>query len=295
MNAGKVLTRLIQVFLAINILLFIINGVKITTAYVLSKERVANITSLLESRNIFVDVPLPQLFIPKRKGAIIIPENTTETREQLVKALLSPRLEEISIATERNSEYEKTPSRIYSRNGTTITFSGYDIIYRNTNITAKGPAKLPAAKNMSRSFIDKAGLKNVFKNAYVEDASTDEMTELIYYPRFEGIPIFDSYIAFYISESGILEAVMHMAKMESLKSMNTRYTIYPIDIVLFGIEDHLEFKKPLHITNIILGYHSFQEEGLDILQQEIIPAYKISIEGLKEPLFVNAYTNKAIN
>ncbi|WP_069999242.1 two-component system regulatory protein YycI [Cellulosilyticum sp. I15G10I2] len=294
MNAGKVLTRLIQVFLAINILLLMMNVIRITTSYVLGRDRITNITSILSSRDISIDVPLPRVFIPQRKGAIIIPESTTEAREQIVKSLLSPNLEDILISTENSSNSNKKPNRIYTRNGTSITFAGDNITYRNANIRADQPIKLRAAKSMSWRFIHKAGLKKVFKNAFVEVISQEEETVLIYYPRFENIPIFDSYITFHIAKDGIIEAFMHMANIESLRIINTRYTIYPIDIVLFGIEDNLDLEKPVRITNIVLGYHALNAEGMDILQQEIVPTYKISIDGLNEPLFVNAYTNKEI-
>ena len=294
MNASRVLNRLIQVFLAINILLLAMNGTRIAASYVLSKDRIANITSILESRDIVMDIPLPRVFIPRRRGAIIIPESTAEAREKIVKSILSPNLEDIFISTKTNSQYDKKPSRVYTKNGATVTFSQDDIVYRNINVSEAKPVKLITAKRICKDFINKVGLKKVFKSAYIEDLSTSDETRLIYYPKFEGSPVFDSYIHFRITRDGVAEAVMHMANIEAFKSINTRYTIYPIDIVLFGIEDNLDLQKPVHITNIVLGYHSLGEEGMDILQQEIVPAYKISIEGLNEPLFVNAYTNKEI-
>ncbi len=294
MNASRVLNRLIQVFLALNILLLAMNGTRIAASYVLSKDRITNITSILEERDIVMDIPLPRTFIPRRKGAISIPESTAEGREKIVKSILSPNLEDIFISSQTNSQGDKKPSRVYTKNGATVTFSQDDIVYRNVNVDQAKPIKLSKAKRICKSFINKVELKKVFKNAYIEDLSTPDETRLIYYPRFEGSPVFDSYIYFRITRDGIAEALMHMAKIEAFKSINTRYTIYPIDIVLFGIEDNLDLQKPVHITNIVLGYHSLGEEGMDILQQEIVPAYKISIEGLNEPLFVNAYTNKEI-
>lgn len=299
MNVGKVLNRLIQVFLVFNILLLIANGIKITTSYVLSEERIANITSILKERNIQIDVVLPKKFMPKLKGAVFVEEMSLQLREQIVKALISPKLEEIVVSTDNNT-YGKKSNRVYTKDGITLTFAGENIAYSNTNIAGYEPVDQSVAKKMCKSFMNQLALSNIFDHAYIQDVSTPSETKLIYYPKFENIPVFDSYIEFTVTKNGIARANMHMAYIKGIQSIETKYTIYPIDSVLFSLGDHIDLdkhidlKNTVRITDIVLGYHSVNTEGMDILQHEIIPTYKIIIEGLNKPVFVNAYTNKEV-
>jgi hypothetical protein len=253
-----------------------------------------DILSILEGREIIVDHPLPRFFTPKKQGSIIIPEMTSESRSALVKELLGGGKEEVTISTETSSNNFKSPHRTYTKDNITITFAGDKSIYTDNNLAVGETVNLGSAKRACAKFIKKAGLEATFRNPYIEDRSTKTTTVLVYYPRFEGVPVFDSYIQFYVAKNGIAQAIMHVAKVEALKGANVKRVIYPIDIVLFGIEDYLELEKPVHITDIVLGYRSLKMEGIDILEEEIIPVYKITIGGLNEPLFVNAYTNAQI-
>jgi len=294
MNSNKVLNGLLHVFLGINILLFIINGLKFTSSYILTQNRIKDITSILEQRNIMIDQALPRVFTPKKQGKLIMPESTSEGREALVKNLLSKDMKKVTISTEESSNNSKIPARAYKAENIKITFAGSQSIYSNNNLVGGELVNLRTAKKVCAKFIKQAGLNKSFRNPYIEDISTKEATILIYYPRYEGMPVFDSSIQFYIFKEGIAQAIMKVAKIESLKGIDTKRIIYPIDIILFGIEDYLEVKGAVHITDIVLGYRSLKIEGMDILEEEIIPVYKITIQGLSEPLFVNAYTNTQI-
>ena len=45
------------------------------------------------------------------------------------------------------------------------------------------------------------------------------------------------------------------------------------------------------IDNIVLGYAISDSIEMHVLREEAVPMYKINIQGLDEPIFVNAYTN----
>lgn len=295
MNTKKVLNRLLQMFLAINILLFGINFIKSTTSYFLSQDRLKDITVILQERGITVDVELPRVFTPKLQGSMIIPENTSERREEVVRALLGPRMDEAAISTQNTQLSHQVASRIYTLNNVAITFNREDILYSNDNLSEdKKPENIRAAKQSCKTFISAIGLDETLKNPYIKIVESEEAMVLVYYPRFEGVPVFDSYIAFTVKDRGIARAAVHVAKVEPLKGASEKKNIYPIDMVLFGIEDYLDVQKPVRITDIVLGYCSLGTDGMDILEEEIVPAYKITVDGLDEPLFVNAYTNKEI-
>ncbi len=294
MSGHKVLNRLIQVFIAVNMLLLIINAVKYKSSYVLSKDRVENITAILEQRGIIIDVPLPRVFAPKRKGTVIMPESTSEARERLVKALLCPNMDEVTISSNTNNNVYKKPSRIYTKDNISLVFTDDEVIYLNNTLSSRGKIDSLKAKQLADWFITKAGLDKTFDNAYIEQQSESGQMLLVYYPRFEGIPVFDSQVRFYMAEEGITKAIMHVGEVEALKEAETRRIIYPIDMVLFGIEESLDGLTPIRITDITLGYCALSTEGMDFLEKEIIPVYKITFDGLNEPIFVNAYTNKEI-
>lgn len=293
MNGHKVFIRLIQVFVVVNILLLIINIIKFNASYVLSTERIKNITSILEAKDIMIDVPLPRVFTPKRQGTIIIPESTSEAKEELIKALIAERMDEVKVSSNTSGHYKK-PTRVYTKGNLSLTFADNEIIYLDSAITLGQKGDLRKAEILANRFILKAGLTKTFNHSYVENTNESESIVLIYYPKFKGAPVFDSQIRFYISDQGIAKVIMHVGKVEALKGINAKRIIYPIDLVLFGIEDSLSVQRPVHITAITLGYCSLGTQGMDILEKEIIPVYKIEVDGLNETLLVNAYTNEAI-
>jgi hypothetical protein len=282
------------VFLAINILLFAVNFIKSTTSYFLSSDRLEDIARILEDREITVDVDLPRVFTPKLQASMIIPENTSERREEVVRALLGS-LDQAAISTQNNQSGLQEVSRTYTLNNISITFNRDDILYSNDNLAKdERPDHLRAAKDSCKKFIAAMGLSETLKNPYIKVIEDEEAMTLTYYTKFEGIPVFDSFIAFTVKDTGVAKAAVHVAKVEPLKATSVKKNIYPIDMVLFGIEDYFESQQPIRITDIVLGYCSLDTDGMDILEEEIVPAYKITIDGLEEPLFVNAYTNKEI-
>jgi len=295
MNGRKVLGRLILVFIGINLVLLAMNIMKDVGSYILSGEDIKAITSILEDRDIILDTTLPRVYTPKKKACIVLPESNLETRDNMVKKVLAASMDEITISSSAKSGTDQVTNRVYTKESQSVTFEGKQIIYKDLNVSLeRSPMLLARAKEACRGFIKKAGLEKKFKQAYSESVVLENKIILIYYPKFEGIPVFNSYLEFTIGQDGIAQVIMQLADIQESKETQIKGAIYPVDIVLFGIDDDLQLKKPLRITSIVLGYCSLNTPGMDILEEEIVPAYKIEIDGLNTPLFVNAYTNTEI-
>lgn len=295
MNAKKILSKLIVIFVVLNIVLMAINGMRMINSYTLSRERVKNIKAVLEERGIVLETSLPLIFTPKTKAALNIDSATAELREQMVKELFGENQKEVAITNLMGTSEQGETIRTYTKGKESIAFERDQIIYTNGEaLEGEGMLSVKEAKAKCSAFI--AGFKYTrsFKKAYIECVQNEEGMTLTYYPRFEGIPVFSSYIQFEMGPGGIKKAIMHIGTIGALNSDQVKQAIYPIDMVLFGIEDELALQKPITITAITLGYHSVSATSLNLLGEKLVPAYKIQIEGLREPLFVNAYTNTRI-
>lgn len=294
MNGTKVIKRLIHVFIVINIILFVMNMMKTSNAYLLSTERADNVIAVLRQREIYLDKGLPRIYTPKMRGTIVTPDMPSDQKEAFVKKILGTDMKEITISSEEAEGHGEKPNRVYSKDNSSLTFSEKQMIYTNNNLVNEEKIDLKQAEKECKKFLKKAGLDKLMNYPYIEERSSEGSTLLIFYPRFKGLPVFESPMQFYVTKDGIVKAVIGIIQVEPLKKGKTLRSIYPIDRVLFGLEDHLELRKPIHITDITLGYHSLRQEGMNIFEREIVPVYKIKIEGLSEPIFVNAYINEVI-
>ena len=117
---------------------------------------------------------------------------------------------------------------------------------------------------------------------------------MTFYAKYEKLPIFDIYISFEIVDDEIQTATMNLGQISQLEENKNKKEIYPIDLILFGIDDELNIEKPIYITDITLGYKAVEERNISLLGAQIIPVYKIYIKGLNSPIYVNAYTNQRI-
>ncbi|PHV70197.1 hypothetical protein CS063_12015 [Sporanaerobium hydrogeniformans] len=303
MNGAKVLNRLLQLFVLFNLILCVINISKHVNAYVLSAKRIENIQAICESKGIILKTQLPRAYTPKKAGTILVKEMSAEESNHLAKGILNSALGEMTISTEAHTQESSSlkgkKNRVYSKGNETLRFKGEDIIYTSHN-KQKQYEKITVgqAQILCDGFIKRLSFSKTFNQGEREVKEKEGGIELTYYARFEHLPLFNSYLRFWVTDRGIEEAIIHVAQVDANKEVQTKKNIYPIDLVLFGIEEEIPiaFNKdnPIYITDISLGYYTLTTEGMRILAEEIIPTYKITIEGLKEPLFVNAYTNKSI-
>lgn len=299
MNGNKVLSRLIQVFVVINLIFLGMNITKSVSSYVVSTQKIKAVTAVLEDRGIIISGKIPRIFRPTKSGVIIAKEVTSEWREGIVKKILDTSMEQVTISRETQNSNDHKGSRVYSKGAISLSFVGSELTYSNSEAKAKeGFPTVSSAKRQCERFIKKAGLARIFKDACVEVVENPDALEVTYYADFKGIPVFNSFVRFRVVGGGIEDAFVKVADIGINEETENRRNIYPAHIVLFSLEDllpgELEEQRPLDIVSITLGYYTSNIEEVSIWEEELVPVYKIIIRGLKDPVFVNAYTNKRI-
>lgn len=282
MNWGKILNKLIVVFLILNIILGSLNFGKNIKAYIMTNSSQQDVIKMLESKNILVTASVPRIAVPM-SAVWIMPENITlSKREEMVKAILGQN--GVAISNKNNKRY-------YTKELKQLIFDYNTMIYTNTegtpileNIDEK------KAKKEADLFLKKLSLGNNFKRAKVSCQQEENIFTFTYYETINFLPVFNSYVKVVVSDKGVIYAQVNKVKVT--KADSAKQYIYPADKVLFGIEDYLESsEKPVVITGITLGYGVSDEKTQDIFEEEAVPVYKIDILNKNEPIYINAYTN----
>lgn len=294
MNGKKILNELIAIFIFLNIALLTFNVIKTVANYKLNKTRIDNVIYALEQKDIYLETQLPRNFTPKAQANLsdLIGSNTTVERYNIVNALFGDKSGEVIVTKDSNS-----PGSIIHKYGSeSLEFNKNTITYINTDISNKENQNMSInnAKKACRAFIKRLNYSKVFWDAYIQYNEVENGLEMTFFQKYKGIPVFDTYITFKITAGQIQKATMQLGKVCQLEGDMYKRVIYPIDLVLFGIDDELELNKPIYITNITLGYKAIEEKNIALLGAQLIPVYKIELKGLNNPIYVNAYTNKRI-
>lgn len=293
MNGRKILNRLIIIFIAINVILFVFLSVRRLIQYQLPKERMDNIIAVLADKNITFKCELPRDFEPKSSATLTYTGDSVAARNDLVSALFGSSPSKILRST--GSREEDPSSKIYyfTKEKEQLSFNQQQIVYVNSNVDVLTPKPSPLeAKRMAETFIKRLKLGQMYSSSYVEVREEEHCIDLIYFPVFNNIPIFDLPIEMKVYQEGIGSATLYLGEINQIKDSKGRIT--PIDLVLFGIEAYIPEKNHMVIEDITLGYKKIQKKGSNLWGEQIIPVYKIVIEGLENPIFVNAYTNEIV-
>lgn len=294
MRWGKALTTLIIIFMILNSALAIGNYAKNIQAYKLTNQRVKNITKILKDKEITIEADLPDTFLPQQAIWIVPVDITAEIRDRLVKDVLSGDTNQITLTKEKSDRPYENPSRIYTKDKESLSFQDNNITYENKGALPKEKdaiERIPKdqALGLAKAFVQKINLADNFKDVKIDYTEESYGANVIYYELHKGKPIFDSYINIKISPRGVFKAYIHALNIDETKS--SKKPIQPIDKVLFTLQDEIKDKIPLTISSIELGYAMESSRGMHILKEEAIPMYKILLDGLDDPVFVNAYTN----
>lgn len=295
MNMHKILERLILSFILLNAILLIINVGQNINRYCLSNQRIEAIKGILSKEGIDVDTELPRVYTPKRKYFAEFKDYTLANKEQMVKYIFGNSMNNVKVSIPNASADSSNAERIYTKDSEKVSFEGREIIYENSSVDKTDAAiSIEYVKGLCRDFINRIGKSRDYNNAHIEYEKQGEKYEVIYYPSIKGLPIFSTYIKFEVYADGIRSARMYFVNIDSKDSSSASKEICPIDLVLFKIGDYVEKNEKLHITNVQLGYGSSTAYETSLLGEEIIPVYKITIEGLDSDIFVNAYTNELV-
>ena len=289
MRWNKALNFLLIIFICLNIALAWINYDRFNGSYKVSEERIQTIKSLLADRNIQVKADLPTLFIPRSSIWIEPIEISASLRDAIVNRLFGKERADVTITNEVSGDYGKN-ALIYSKGEAQLKFYKDHIGYRNEAAKSKETAvSIKQASKFAKDFIRQLDLADHLKEVKIDYRSESYGIAVTYYEVYRGLPIFDSYVKMKISPNGVFEAEVRCLEVTDKVSLTK--PLYPIDQVLFALQNPIVENETYVIESVELGYRLDHSEGMHILSEEAVPVYKITIEGLSDPIFVNAYTN----
>lgn len=293
MNGKKILSELIKLFVIINIVLFVINYAFRGNQYVMSQERVKNITKLLGEKGIHIKTELMRGFAPKSSGNLTFIGSGIAVRDEIGKHFFKENWANVKRSTTPSEKNIGGTINYYMLGDEVLSFDYNELSYSNKKVSLLGKKPtLEKAKGMCNKLIERIGDKWSKQEYFIFGESYENYWKITYYPLLEDLPVMDSYLEFYVNSEGVMKAQMYLADIQ-LES-EIKKDIYAVDLVLFGIEDDILESGYLEIEKVTLCYKQEENEE-NVLGQKIIPAYKVEIKGLEEPLFVNAYTNKRLN
>ena len=298
LNGKKVLNRLIMLFIIINIILVILNIIADSTRYILTKDRMQNISLVLNNRGVTIESPLPINFEPRASINIVYEVSTTSIRDKITKKMFGDNLAGVLRSTKESDKYNGVKYYQFNKGQEMLSFERHEIGYINKaiNTQTKGLSK-SLAKKHGDGFISRIGMQEIYKLPYIEYEEIDNYIRIKYYPTIEGVPVDDINITMDIYEKGVNKAILTLARVEYIE--DSYREIIPVDRVLFGIDRYIydiiqDFKGDICITDIKLVYKKQNLEGYNLWGEKNIPMYKMSIRGLEKSIFVNAYTNDYI-
>lgn len=292
MNGKKILNRLIGLFLVINVVLVIANYVNKGNEYVLSQERIDNIITRLEQKGIQIETELIQDYSPKYRANVLFRGDNVTIRDQVAKKFFGNNFGHVKRSTTPSKESKNRSILYYTYDEETLAFNHTKLTYQNEEIGMEGMRpSLDYAKSMCDQLITRIHPQGQTLTYHVSEEAYNTYWKLTYYPLINEIPLLDSYMEFIVANSGVMKADMYLAEVEVQK--NSKQAIYAVDLVLFGIEDYMLENGYTNIKDIEICY-KYEQGKENVLGQAIIPMYKITIDGLEEAIYVNAYTNKML-
>lgn len=291
MNGKKILVRLIWLFLCINIVLFILNLSVTRSEYRLTNQQIKNIESVLEEQGIRVETELPQEYAPKKMGNVDL--FGMNARYTIEKNFFGKNMMSVKHSVDSSKMQPDSDKKVQycSFDQETLAFDGDYIFYENKALDfIKGRITEEDAKDYCMNLIKRLYPED--ENRYeIQVAEKEDYLVLKFYPLFEGIPVLDAYMEFNVCENGVFSATFYMGRISPVSA--EKKDIYPVNLVLFGCKEYIEQVEAAVITEVKLVYKKLPNND-EMWEQEIVPMYKITVAGLEEAIFVNAYTNEVM-
>ena len=292
MNWSRGKNRLIILFLCINLLLGWANYRKDATAYTLKDTQVEDIRIVLEQNNIFLDTSIPKKYKPLPKLTVFPYQINSSIREDFVRKLLGT-LEGAKVSIEAAQSPGEKPRRIYSREDEQVVFEGENILYYNSEnnieheMGVSDGLSTDQAIEVSKDWLIEMDYSPRKKHMQVVEEPSN--INIIYYDKYDGTPIFDSYIKFKITSLGVKEIEIH--KVELGESAGGKQEIYSADQVFFYLMNLIDSDQPTHIKDIMIGYALENPKGTHLIAEKALPFYQIILENGKT-YYINAYTSE---
>lgn len=300
MNGRRILIKLIFIFLIINGVLLIFNAQSKKGEYTLSTKQLDYIKQVLQKEGIEVSGYLPATYSPQ---AIAHLEHSSEDlKYEIEKNFFKTDLAKVKhyssvfigdnkskkqIQDLQDSEEERWQYSSYEDE--ILGFKGYKIYYEYAQ-AEDGIPSIKEADEVCRELMHR--LSPQTQQEYKLEVTKEEDGLLMtYYPLLEQIPIIDCPMTFKVGKEAVKWAILELGQVTQLEG--ERQALYPVDRVLFKWMDYFKEQECYHITDVQLVYKGSRQEG-DLWERQIVPAYKITMNGLTNHLFVNAYNNELI-
>lgn len=320
MNWRKGKSRLIILFLGINILLGWANYKKVSGAYLLKDSQIYDIRQVMEKSNIFVDTEIPKAYRPLQKLTVFPYKIDSNAREILVKQLLQT-LEGVKISVVPPTVPDEKPKRIYTKGEEVVIFEGEKIIYHHKGIgqqdipedfpenlepeespetvtppglgvdkkDAKKSLDVNTAKRTSEKWLKQMGYSP--RDMHTQVVVQEQNVHIIYYDKYEGTPVFDSYVKMTITPLGMSDMEIH--KVELGDMTGEKQKIYSADQVFFYLIPEIKTGEPVHIKDIMIGYALENPKGTHLMAEKAIPFYQVTLED-GTIHYIDAYNNEIV-
>ena len=286
MDWEKGKNRLIILFFCINLLLGWANYRKEVAAHVLKDTRVQDIKTVLEANNIFLDAQMPKSYKPIQKLTVSPFHINSEIRDDFVKKLLQSQ-DGVTISVEPAKSPESKPRRIYRKGEEIVVFEGENILYKNEANIAGEDFDIEKAKKMADKWLTKLDYSPHKMHMQLIEGSN--MGYIVYYDKYNGIPIFDSYVVVKVTSSGVSETEIHKVALGD--AIGEKQEIYPADQVFFYLMKTLASDKPTYIKDIIIGYALENPKGTHLIAEKALPFYQIILDDGRV-YYINAYNSE---
>lgn len=318
MNWSKGKNRLILLFLSINVLLGWANYKKGSDAYLLKESQIYDIRQVMERSHIFIDSEIPREYNPLQKLTVFPYQIDSGARETLVKQLLQT-LEGVKISVVAPKVPNEKPKRIYTKNEEVVIFEGETIVYHHRGIEqqkaqeeslkdleqdlgldivtgaaieidTKKPKKsldVNAAKRISEKWLKQMGYSP--RDMHIQAVEQEDSLHIVYYDKYEGTPVFDSYVKMTITPLGVSHMEIHKVKLGDITG--EKQAIYSADQVFFYLIKEIATGEPIHIKDIMIGYALENPKGTHLMAEKAIPFYQVTLED-GETYYIDAYNNE---
>lgn len=260
--------------------------------YRLSEERLDNIIQLLKENSISVSAQLNGDFSPKRPADLQYKGDNLSVRDEIIKRFFKSDLASVRRFRKESQQSPGQEAWYYAFGAETLVFDGNMLLYENRDVQEDGiKPSLEEARKACVNLMKRINPNFIEQNYIMESESQENSVTITYYEKLDELPVLDLYMSFVVYDKGIAEGNMYLGEIEV--TGEKREEIFPVDLVLFGIEEELQNRGCTAVESVSMAYKRLENED-NVWGQQIVPAYKIQGQGLDGTIFVNAYTNEIL-
>lgn len=269
--------------LLLNIMLLVLNIIKYNK-YGLSPNQEKSIISVLEKNNITIEADIPSSFTPLPQLEL---KNSPFDALELQKIFFSDNKN-----LKRTEEFEKT---IFSLENETLTINSNNATYVNNNKKEGFTLDEKSAVKLADSYATKIG-ETFSSLSLTKTTVAEKYISVEYDADYMEKKLFNNSVIFKVNSDGSVSC--SFSYFEPMQFTGEKTDICSADEALFsfykGIKDNFpNGEESIKIVKIDLGYYS--DEYLDgDSQLTAVPHYRIYVDGVDQPYYINAYNSNMV-